>query len=121
MLMKKRHARGFTLLEVLIAVLILGIGMSALYAIFPLGIRISKDVRTLGSISFFAQKKIEELKTMDGSPSDSSGQENLFNWTIKVEDYTTGNNFVLKKIQLDASWPEGDRMRKKTFVTYFKQ
>ena len=118
--MIRRYSRGFTLLEVLIALSILGIGMSFLYTVFPLGIRISKDVRILGSISFFAQKKIEELKTMDKAPSDSNGQENLFNWTIKVEDYTTENNFVLKKIQLDARWPEGDTTRKKTFVTYFK-
>ena len=118
--MKKRHTKGFTLLEVLISVSILSIGMSFLFSIFPLGIRISSEVRRLGSISFFAQKKIEELKTMNETPSDSSGKEDLFNWSIKVEDFSAGNNFVLKKIQLDAEWMQGETVRRKSFVTYFK-
>ncbi|MDD5005093.1 MAG: type II secretion system protein [Candidatus Omnitrophica bacterium] len=118
--MRKSNLKGFTLLEVLIALLILGIGMSFIFSIFPLGIRMSKEVQILSSISFFAQKKIEELKTMNETPGNSSGQENNFNWTVQIEDYTTENNILLKKLQLDTEWSEGARMRKKSFVTYFK-
>lgn len=118
--MTKRYSKGFTLIEVLIALLILGIGMSFLYAIFPLGIRISRDVQLLGRISFFAQKKIEQLKTLNETPLNTSGQENDFNWTVKVGDYTTEENIALKKIELGAQWLQGDTTRKKSFVTYFK-
>lgn len=118
--MIQRSSKGFTLVEILIAMLILGIGLSLVYSIFPLGLRISRDVQTLGRVSFFAQKKIEELKTMNGAPEDSSGEEPDFSWSIKVQDYTGEANIVLKKIQLDAQWQQGQDTRKKTFVTYFK-
>ncbi|MFC1646088.1 prepilin-type N-terminal cleavage/methylation domain-containing protein [Candidatus Omnitrophota bacterium] len=112
--------KGFTLVEILVALLILGIGLSLIYAIFPLGIRISRDVQTLGRVSFFAQKKLEELKTMNGTPEDSNGDEPNFSWNIKVQDYTGEDNIALKKIQIDVQWPQGQDTRKKTFVTYFK-
>ena len=117
----KKSSQAFTLVEVLIALLILGIGLSLIYNIFPLGIRISRQVQTLGRVSFFAQKKIEELKTSNATILDSSGQEESFNWTIKVTDHIISQGSVaLKKIQLDAQWEEGQNILSKTFVTYFK-
>jgi prepilin-type N-terminal cleavage/methylation domain-containing protein len=118
--MHKRFSKGFTLVEVMIAMLILGIGLSLIYNIFPLGIRISRQVQNLGRVSFFAQKKIEELKTSNTTIADSSGQEEGFNWTIKITDYISEGNVALKKIQLDAQWQEGQDTLEKTFVTYFK-
>jgi prepilin-type N-terminal cleavage/methylation domain-containing protein len=116
----KNKLKAFTLIEVLIALLILGIGISFLYAMFPLGIRISKEVQMLGRISFFAQKKIEELKTSNETVSDLSGQEADFNWTINIRDYNTEDNLALKKLQLDFEWLQGSAVRRKTFITYFK-
>jgi prepilin-type N-terminal cleavage/methylation domain-containing protein len=116
----RNKIKGFTLIEILIALLILGIGMSLIYTIFPLGVRISRQVQTLGRISFFAQKKIEELKTLNQPPSDSSGAENDFNWEIKVQDFNIEDNLVLKKIELLANWQEGQTNRTKRFITYLK-
>ena len=116
---KGNSLTGLTLVEVLIALLILGIGISFLYTVFPLGIRISKEVQMLGKVSFFAQKKIEELKTNNETLSDSNGQEADFNWTINIQDFQAENNIYLKKIQLVVQWPEGRTVRIKTFVTYF--
>lgn len=117
---KKVASSGFTLIEILIALLILGIGMSLIYSIFPLGIRNSREVQTVGRISFFAQKKIEELKTLNATVADSSGEESGFSWQIKVQDFTTAENIALKKIELDAFWQEGSNNRTERFVTYFK-
>lgn len=118
--MHSQTKKGFTLVEILIALLILGIGISLIYTIFPLGIRISRDVQTLGRISFFAQKKIEELKTLNQTPEDSSGEENDFNWEIKVNNQVIHDNVSLTKIELRADWQEGQTTRTKKFVTYFK-
>jgi Tfp pilus assembly protein PilV len=111
---------GFTLLEALIAFFILVMGVTFIYSIFPLGMRIARQTQTLSSLSFLAQKKIEELKASKGPFSNSTGQENIFNWTIKVTDFTTQENIILKKVQLDVIWAEGENPRKKTFITYFK-
>ncbi|MDD5291820.1 MAG: prepilin-type N-terminal cleavage/methylation domain-containing protein [Candidatus Omnitrophica bacterium] len=112
--------QGFTLIEALIAFFILTMGISFIYSIFPLGMRVARQTQTLSSVSFFAQKKLEELKTSAEPVADSTGQENIFNWTVKVTDYTTEENIVLKKVQLDVLWSEGENQRKKTFITYFK-
>ncbi len=119
-IMRQSNLKGFTLVEVMIALIILGIGISLIYTIFPIGIRISREVQTLGKISFFAQKKLEELKTSNETLSDSLGEESGFNWTVKVEDFNTEDNIALKKVQLDAKWQQGQRVREKKFVTYFK-
>ncbi|MDD5617589.1 MAG: prepilin-type N-terminal cleavage/methylation domain-containing protein [Candidatus Omnitrophica bacterium] len=112
--------KGFSLLEVLIAFFILVMGVSFIYSVFPLGMRMSQQTKNLSSVSFFAQKKIEELKTSAQALSNSSGEENNFNWTLAVTDYTTPENINLKKMQLDMTWLEGQSQRKKTFITYLK-
>jgi len=118
--MRQSNLKGFTLVEIMVALIILGIGISLIYTIFPIGIRISREVQTLGKISFFAQKKLEELKTSNETLSDSSGEEIGFNWTVKVEDFNTEENIALKKVQLDAKWQQGQRVREKKFISYFK-
>jgi len=117
---RRKRSRGFTLLEVLIALFILTIGITFIYSIFPLGMRVAKQTQTLSSVSFFAQKKLEELKTSTAPLTNSTGQDAIFNWTVKVTDYTTPENIVLKKVQLDILWSEGGSERGKKFVAYFK-
>jgi hypothetical protein len=82
--------------------------------------RMIKQTQNLSSVCFFAQKKIEELKTLKDPLTNSSRQENIFNWTVKVIDYATPENISLKKVQLEVVWLEGESQRKKIFATYFK-
>ena len=118
--MYKRPFKGFTILEVLIALLILGIGISFIYTVFFAGIRISNNIQFLDRTSFFAQKKIEELKISNSTLVDSFGQEGELNWTVYVGNVTEENNIALRKIQLDLEWQEGlTNIKKKSFVTYF--
>lgn len=57
-----RDRRGFTLLEVMVAVIILGFGLLAIMRLFPLGLRAGKISRDTTVATFLAQQKIEELK-----------------------------------------------------------
>jgi len=119
--MIKKQTKGFTLIEVMIAIVILGIGISFIYTIFPLGLKISREIQFLDTISFFAQKKFEGLKAGSEAFVDASGQESEFNWTLRIENYTTENNIVLKKAELDFLWIPGKAaIRKKSFFTYLK-
>jgi Tfp pilus assembly protein PilV len=117
---RSRGKEGFSLLEALIAFFILVMGVSFIYSLFPLGMRVTKQTQTLSSVSFLAQKKIEELKTAQGPITNSSGQDGILNWTVTVTDYTPQADVVLKKVQLDVDWLEGVNQRKKIFITYFK-
>ena len=53
---------GFSLLEVMFAVIILGVGLLAIMHLFPIGLRASKISQDTTVGSFLAQAKIEELR-----------------------------------------------------------
>ncbi|MBI4972773.1 MAG: prepilin-type N-terminal cleavage/methylation domain-containing protein [Candidatus Omnitrophica bacterium] len=55
--------RGFSLVEILLALLILGIGIVTLFNLFPLGFQALAYSRRLNEVSLLAQKKMEELKS----------------------------------------------------------
>lgn len=54
--------RGFSLLEVMVAVVIIGFGLLAIMHLFPIGLRASKISQDTTVASFLAQVKIEELR-----------------------------------------------------------
>jgi len=116
----RQNRKGFSLLEVLIALFILVMGVTFIYSVFPLGMRMIKQTQNLSSVCFFAQKKIEELKTLKEPLTNSSGQENIFNWTVGIIDYSTPENISLKRMLLKIVWLEGENRHEKTFATYFK-
>ncbi len=61
--MKRRMGEtGFSLLEVMVAVIILGFGLLAIMHLFPIGLKASKISQDTTVASFLAQAKIEVLK-----------------------------------------------------------
>jgi prepilin-type N-terminal cleavage/methylation domain-containing protein len=63
--MRHPGVRGFTLLEVIVAVLVLAIGISAIVAIFPTSLRAAKDAEDLTRATMLAQRKAEEIRRDD--------------------------------------------------------
>ncbi len=57
--------RGFTLLEVIVAILVLAIGVSAIVAIFPGSLRAARDAEDLTRATLLAQRKAEEIRRDD--------------------------------------------------------
>ncbi len=57
-----KNGAGFSLLEVMIAVVVLGFGLLAIMHLFPIGLRASKVSQDTTVASFLAQAKIEELR-----------------------------------------------------------
>src|SRR3989338_51692 len=53
---------GFSLIEVLLAIFILGLGIVTLFNLFPLGLQSFSYARKLNAVYFLAEKKLEELK-----------------------------------------------------------
>jgi Tfp pilus assembly protein PilV len=73
--MPSENARGATLIELCIALLVLAIGLLALGQLFPAGSRSSQQSRMRTDASFFAQQKIEELGTLSwNDPALSAGR-----------------------------------------------
>ncbi len=59
-----RFQTGFSLLEVMVAVVVLGFGLLAIMHLFPIGLRASKISQDTTTASFLAQQKIEGLKNV---------------------------------------------------------
>jgi prepilin-type N-terminal cleavage/methylation domain-containing protein len=57
--------RGITLIEVLIALVVLSVGIMAIGGIFPAATRTQLQTRSLGAASYFAAQKAEQLGVLN--------------------------------------------------------
>jgi len=114
-------ARGFTLIEVLIAIFILGLGVVTLTNLFPLGLQSLSYARKLNELYFLAERKLEELKLSPGiTPGESSGQEKDFTWKISVQPRTFPEGIEVNYVELEISFTFQGRMQKQMVITYLK-
>lgn len=114
--------RGFTLIEVLIAIFILGLGIVTLANLFPLGLQSLSYARKLNEVYFLAERKLEELK-LDPSltPGESSGQEKDFSWNISVQPLTFPEGIEVTYAELEINFTFQGRMQKQRIVTYLNK
>jgi type IV pilus assembly protein PilV len=110
-----KNEQGFTLIEFLIAVMLLSIGLLGLVTLQSTAIRGNLDAKELTTAVFLAEKKMEELKnTSFGSltlgtandahnPIDGSGQSGgIFSRTWNIQNYTGSSQ--MKQITVSISW-----------------
>ena len=114
---------GFTLLEVLIAVMILGLSITAILHQFSVALRAGSIARENTQAVIYARQKIEELKTAKeiGPFSESGRFDDGFAWQTEVSEYNHPEyeadpelydnlrfeTFIFKAI---VTWQDGDRM-----------
>jgi len=110
--------KGFTLLEVMVAVFILGVGLLAIMHLFPIGLRASKVSQDTTLASFLAQAKMEELKNtvwssiVNEPKSEISGT--IFSQEVTVNELETD---LLKRITVAVFWTEYEAERSVKLVT----
>lgn len=109
--------KGFTLLEAIIAILILTVGLVAILQVFPIGfgMEISNRRETLGTM--LGQEKIEEINSKSyrdievitqiedplPSPFEKFSRETKVNY-VDANLQTTTTDTGLKKIEVKVSW-----------------
>lgn len=123
------NKRGFSLLELIIAMAVLAVGLVGVLQIFPIGLRASQRAAMMTKAAFLAQTKIEDVKLAGFDAITSlppkiplSGRENNdFEWNISIEeaglDGLAANDNV-RKITVKITWPERNTTRSKDFITY---
>lgn len=105
---------GFSLVELIFAILFLGIGLLGIATVFPLGTRFVNAAKVTSSGVAFAREKMEELQSSSstsplliaGSYSDSEGAFTR-QWTVTDNTPMAG----MKRLEVVASWetPQGTR------------
>ena len=112
--------KGFSLIEVIFAFFILSIGLGALFALFSPALRMGQEARQLSRLAFFAQEKLEDIKTEDVSASgNTSSSGNEFTWNIWAEPLTLAENVTLQKVSLHIQREDVARKQlTEEFVTY---
>ena len=117
--------KGFSLLEVMVAVVVLGFGLLAIMHLFPMGLRASKISQDTTAASFLAQAKIEELRNTGWSQLASGTEDygditdyHAFKRVTTVDNVeTTGPG--LKRITIEVFYKPYGAERSIKLVTLF--
>ena len=116
---------GFTLIEIIIALTILGIGLVSVLGYLPIALDVAKKAADLTKATFIAQKLIEEIKAEsydDITNADSFDTAGLFvtdidysNYSYKIEVSNSGAA-TSKDLTLTIRW----RFKGKDSIEVFK-
>ena len=117
---------GFTLLEVLVAMTIVGIGVVTLLQLFSMGLRLgarsTAQTDALASGRLIMDEILARPKLADGGERGTF--EERSRWQLQVQtvrepagELTLGSNFELKELALDVIVNEGGRERRVEFKT----
>src|SRR5512135_3557130 len=102
---KHKRNGGFSLVEILIALVLLGFGMVTLFNLFPLGLQSISYSHRLNEISLLAQKKLEEVKARRPVPLGvTSGKEGEARWSISARSATLAPGIDVALVQLDIDF-----------------
>ncbi len=106
---------GFTLLEVIVAVTIMGVGIAALAALFSGGLRLAGGSRDVAAASMYASQRLEEaLLSPEPSVGRSSGEfGEKYRWTMRAEELPPEDDipFRATRIEVSVGWDEAGSPR----------
>lgn len=125
----KRDYPGFTLLEVLVAIAILGIGLTIVIELFSGGLRLGRISGEYTKAMNYAKMKIEEImikpKMVEGMEEGRLDEDFRWQVVVKKEDLLPVENQLdfkpavdFFKIQVNIFWKSGIRERSIRLESY---
>ncbi len=118
---------GFTLLEVLVALTIVGLGVVTLLQIFSLGLRLGARSTTNTEAVTYGARVMDELlarkRLSEGSDSGTLGTAGRWKSQVQTLRDTSpslnlSSNWELKEVALEMTVTEGERERRVDFKTF---
>ena len=123
-MIKPSTQKGFTLLEILLAIVILGVSLTVIMQQFSAGLRIAYTSKTYTTAISYAKQKLEEFQLQEEiEETEESGDfDDGYSWRVTIvpyEDYLEEEGededlfelLPLEMYRLDSvvSWMEGDK------------
>lgn len=108
-------ARGFSLLEVIVALALLAAGLVGLVALFSGSLRLAAGTREISEVSVLASQRMEEaLLVSDPAPGEESGFfGEKYRWTTRTTfpPPEEESPFQPVRIEVIISWDDGGQER----------
>jgi type IV pilus assembly protein PilV len=125
-----RSERGATLIEVMVALVLLAVGILGVMQLFPAGSRAQLQDRMTSSASYFAQEKLEQLGRLQWNDPDLTvgthpatpetvGDTGAWQRSWRVEAMT-GQLANLKKVTVTVGWRFGGA-KSVSAITYIRR
>lgn len=125
----KSKTKGFTLIEVVVAMAILGIGLIVIIELFSGGLRLARTSIEYTEAVNYARMKMEELgvKQTIEEGSEEGEFDNTFRWQVETKKVDilpiqTGTDYKapvdLFQVKVKVFWKSGSKERSTALETY---
>jgi prepilin-type N-terminal cleavage/methylation domain-containing protein len=104
----KKRKQGFTLIEVALAVLAVGLGLVTVFGLFPAGLQNASDDAADSRAGLFAGVVFSEMRGMASGVTDTNSWNTLFSTDIPVAGLTLKVSNLPDKIKFPVSTPGND-------------
>lgn len=126
---KTRFEAGFTLLEVVVALAILGIALTVIIELFSGGLRLARTSEEYTKAMNYASTKMEEIMTQQNMEegTDEGEFDDTFRWQVGVTklDVLPGEKSTdfkppvdLYQVKVDVLWQSGSKERSARLESY---
>ena len=105
-----RGQDGFTLLEILVAMMILSVGIVGALRVFTLSLRTGTQASRLGRATEIAQRELALISAAPGAAMGQTGSEGAYTWQTKQVDLPEG----LVGVSVAVKWSQ--RGKPQTFA-----
>ena len=109
----RQHRSGFTLMEILVSITILGLSMVAINGLVSIGARNAREAQVLTTAQFLAESKLAEVKTGLLSPNSTgkmpfTQEETMEPFTFEVQSQAMGVDGQLMAIRVVVEYTPED-------------
>ncbi|MBV8466572.1 MAG: prepilin-type N-terminal cleavage/methylation domain-containing protein [Burkholderiales bacterium] len=128
----RRRISGFTLIEVLVALVILGLGMASILVAYSSSLNLMRVSRDKTTAALLARSKLEETIATNNADIEGDSDEERYNGVLYAYRITTtplplvsktvADHFKdlpqLEEIRVDVYWGEKDKQQNYELVSY---